>query len=93
MPKSTQSGQNCVFKATISSRFAKRLSYGTISHWCSLLKIDLNLSEPPKMGSYLIIVIKLYRYKDSDVGNIRKIKYFHDYNILDPHIRREIRFK
>ena len=31
------------------------------------------------MGSFLSIVVKLYSYKDSDVGNLRKTKYFHDY--------------
>ena len=34
---------------------------------------------PPNMGSLLIIVVKLYSYKDSNVGNLRKIKYFRDY--------------
>ena len=31
------------------------------------------------MGSFIIIVVKLYSYIDSDVGNLRKFKYFHDY--------------
>ena len=28
------------------------------------------------MGSFLIIVVKLYSYKDSDLGNIQKINIF-----------------
>ena len=42
------------------------------------------------MGSFLIIVVKLYSYKDSDVGNIEKSNIF--VIILDLGVRREIRF-
>ena len=31
------------------------------------------------MGSFLIIVVKLYSYIDGDVGNLRTFKYFRDY--------------
>ena len=48
-------------------------------------KFFLNLSGPPKIGSFLIIILKLYSYKDSDARNIRKI-------ILDLCIRHEILF-
>ena len=37
---------------------------------------SLKVSE---MGSFLILVVRLYSYKDSNVGNMLKIKYFHDY--------------
>ena len=30
------------------------------------------------MVSFLHIVVKLYNYKDSDVGNLRKLEYFYD---------------
>ena len=39
----------------------------------------MNLSGPWKMDPFLIIVLKIYTYIDSDVGNIEKIKYFCDY--------------
>ena len=81
-PNWHKSGQNRVFNTTILSRFLKRLSYQQSYHWCSLLIIDINLSVPPTMGSLVIIVVKLYSYKDSDVGNIQKIKYFHDLWLL-----------
>ena len=41
--------------------------------------LALLLSGPPKMGTFLIIVVKLYSYKYSDVTNIQKIKYVCDY--------------
>ena len=31
------------------------------------------------MGSFMIIVVKLYNYKDSDVRNLRKSEYFYEY--------------
>ena len=74
-----KSGQNRVFYTTISSRFAKQLSYGQSSYQCSLLRIALDLSGLMNMGSFPNIVVKLYSYKEIDVGNIRKIKHFHDY--------------
>ena len=74
-----KSGVNRVFKPTISGRFAKRLSYVQSSHRCSHLGIDLNLLGISEMGSFLIIVLNLYSYKDIDVGNLRTIKYFRDY--------------
>ena len=77
-----KSGVNRVFKTTISGRFAKRLSYVQSSHRCSHLGIALNLSGLSKMGSFLIIVVKLYSYKESDVRNLRTIKYFRDYSRL-----------
>ena len=39
----------------------------------------LNLSGHPNIGLFLIIAVNLYSYIDSDVRNIQKIKYFHDY--------------
>ena len=42
------------------------------------------------MGSFINIVLKLYMYLDSDVGNIQKIKYFH--NFFDARVRRDIQF-
>ena len=74
-----KSGLNRCFCTTISSIFAKILCYIQSSHWCSLLKISLNLSGLQNMGSFLLIVVTLYIYIYSDIGNIRKIKYFHDY--------------
>ena len=50
-----------------------------ILHRCSLLIIPLNLSGFSEMGSFLIIVVKLYSYKDSDVGNLQKFEYFYEY--------------
>ena len=40
------------------------------------------------MGSFIIIVVNLYSYKDSDVGNPRKFEYFT--SILDINVTREI---
>ena len=40
------------------------------------LDIDLNLLGHPKMESFLFIVVKLFSYIDSDVGNVLKNKYF-----------------
>ena len=62
--------QIAVFKTTVSSRSTKLMFCGQSSHQCSLLRIALNLSDPPNMGSFLIIVVNLYSYKNSDVGNI-----------------------
>ena len=50
----------------------------------------LNLLEILEMGSFLIIVVKLYSYVDSDVGNLQKSNIFTI--ILDTHVRCEIRF-
>ena len=66
------------------------MSHGQSSHRCSLLRIALDLSEPKNMGSFMNVVVKLYRYKDSDVGNIQKSNIFTI--ILDTSARREIRF-
>ena len=43
------------------------------------------------MGSFLIIVVKLHIYKDSDVGNLRRFEYFYEYLVII--VTREIRFK
>ena len=67
------------FVPTVTGRFAKRLYYVHSSHRCSNLGIALNLLGLSEMGSVLIIVVKLYFYTDSDVGNLRTIKYFRDY--------------
>ena len=37
-------------------------------------RIITNLSEFPKMGSFINIVVNIYSYMDSHVGNIQKIK-------------------
>ena len=66
------------------------MSHGQSSHRCSLLRIALNLSEPTNMGSFMNVVVKLYRYKDSDVGNIQKSNIFAI--ILNLFVRREIQF-
>ena len=90
-PNRHKSGVNRLFKTTISSRFSKRLCYVQSSHRCSHLGIALNLLGLLNMYSFLIIVLKLYIYIDSDVGNVRKPKI--SAIILDPFVRREIRFK
>ena len=41
--------------------------------------LRVRVSGPPKMQSFLTIVVKLYSYKDSDIKNIQKIKTFHNY--------------
>ena len=74
-----KSGVNRVFNTTISGWFVKRLSYVQGSHQCSHLYIDLNLLGLSEIGSCLIIVLKLYIYKYSDVRNLRTIKYFRKY--------------
>ena len=71
-PNWYKSGINYCFWTTISSRFAKWLSYGQSSHRCSLIRIALNLSSPLNMGSFLNTVLKLYIYKYSDVRGNRK---------------------
>ena len=68
-----------VFGPLFQVDFGKRPSGGRNSHWYSLLIISLNLSGFSKMGSFLIIVVKLHSYKDSDVRNLRKFEYFYDY--------------
>ena len=40
------------------------------------------------MESFLIIVVKLYSYKDNDVGNLREYEFFT--MILDLPVRRKI---
>ena len=44
-----KSSQNRGFMTTISSRFAKRLSYGRSFYWCIILRTALNLSDNSKM--------------------------------------------
>ena len=78
-PNRHKSGVNRLFNTTISDRFAKRLSYVKSSYQCSHLGIALDLLRHRNMGSFLSIVRKLYSYIDSDVRNLRKIKYFRDY--------------
>ena len=41
--------------------------------------ISMNLSDISKMGPFLIIALKLYSYKDSDVRNLHNFKYFYEY--------------
>ena len=31
------------------------------------------------MGSFLVIGVKLYSHKDSDVGNLRKFEYLYEF--------------
>ena len=66
------------------------MSYVESSHRCSIFRIALNLEGPPTMGPFLSIVLNFYSYKDSNVGNIRKIKFFAI--ILNLRVRREIWF-
>ena len=80
MPVSTKKVVKIAFlRPPFQVDFAKRLSCGQGFHQCSLLIIALNLSTYPKMGSLLTRLVKIYSYKDSDVGNIRKTKNIHDY--------------
>ena len=72
----TQSGINRRFYITISSRFAKQLSYVKNYHRCSHIGIAMELLGHAKMGSFLFIVVRLYSYIDSDVGNLRKNQIF-----------------
>ena len=51
----------------MSSLFVRRPLYGKDLQRCSLLIIPLDLSVISKMGPFLIIVVNLYSYKDSDV--------------------------
>ena len=78
-PNRHKSGQNRVFKTIISGQCLKRLSYLKSSHWCNHLEFAQNLLGPQNMGSFILIVLKSYSYRDSDIGNLRKIKYFCDY--------------
>ena len=39
----------------------------------------LSTTRVLNVGSFLLIVLKLYSYKDGDVGNLRKFEYFYDY--------------
>ena len=50
----------------------------------------MNLSGVSKIGSFLIVDVKLNRYKDSDVGNLRKFEY--STSVLDICATCEIRF-
>ena len=74
-----KSGLNRVLYPTFTGRFAKRPSYVQSSHRCSHLGIALNLLGLSEIASFLIIVLKLYSYIESDVGNLRTLKYFRDY--------------
>ena len=78
-PYCHESGINRVLYPTVSGRFTKQPFYVKSSHRCSHLGIALNLLGILEMRSLLIIVVKLYSYKESDVGNLRIIKYFRDY--------------
>ena len=68
--------------------FAKRTSYEQSSNRCSIIFIYMKLSVNLKMKSFLIIVVKLYRYKHSGVVNVRKIEYLAI--IVDLFVRREM---
>ena len=72
-------GLHWLFKTTIKVDLTKRPSYGKSSNRCSIIVIALNLSGHSKMGLFLNIVLKLCGSIHSDVGNVRKIKYFRDY--------------
>ena len=58
-PNQHKIGVDHYFYITISSRFLIQMSYVKSSHQCSNLGFALNLSGPSKMGSLLIIVVKL----------------------------------
>ena len=68
-----------VFRPLFPVDLQNGLLMGQSSHRCSLIIILLNLSGILDMGSFLTIVVKLYSYIDSDVRNLRKYEYFHDY--------------
>ena len=89
-PNWHRSGINRVLYPIVTGRFVKRPSCGQSSHRCSHLGIALHLLVILDMRSFLIIVVKLYSYKDSDVGNLQTFKYFRDYVVF--FITREIRF-
>ena len=74
-----KSGVNRLSRPPFIVNFSKRPFYGQSSNYWIHLFIALNLSGSSKIGSFLIIVLKLYCYKDSDVGNFRKMKYFRNY--------------
>ena len=61
--------KTAVFRLPFQVYISKRPSYGQISSWCSIIRILLNLSGFLEMRSFLIIVVKLYSYKESDIGN------------------------
>ena len=71
---------NRVLYPTVSGRFAKRPFYVRSLYRCSQIGIAQNLSGLSEMGSFQIIDIKLFSYKDSDVGNLRTFKYMRDYS-------------
>ena len=73
------SRKSVVDQDVLPGTFAKRPSYIQSSNRCSHLGLALNLLGISDMGSFLVIFVKLYSYKDSDVGNLRTIKYFCDY--------------
>ena len=45
----------------------------------TLLLSFLSITRVLNMGSFLPIDVNLYRYKDGNVGNLRKFEYFYDY--------------
>ena len=47
----------------------------------------MNLLVLPNTGSFLIIVVKLYSYIDSKVGNLRKFKYFYEFYIHSQNVK------
>ena len=44
-----------------------------------LFIIFMKISGFPNMGSFLNIVVKLFSYTDSEVGNLRKFEHFYEY--------------
>ena len=83
-------GLNRLFRPLFPVNLRKQMSYVQIFHRCSHHCIALDLLGHLKMGSFLIIVVKLYTYIYSDVKIYEKPNIFAI--ILDLHVRREIRF-
>ena len=74
-----KSSINRCFKTNILSWLAKHPYYARDSHWSSIIKLPLSYKGVLEMGSFLIIVVKIYRYIDGDVENLRKFECFYDY--------------
>ena len=75
-----------LFQINIARQIFLKRNY----HPCSILKITLNISWLLNMWSFLIIVVKVQCYKDSDVAILRKFEPFT--SIVDIRVTRDILF-
>ena len=64
----------------MSGQFTKRPFYEFFYSY-NIIIIPLKLSDLPKTRSFLIIVVKSCSYIDSEVGNLRKYKYFYEFDV------------